>query len=496
MGEKAAKNCAEDQPSQDFVSDAFAYAKFIVYVPAVKPLLAAVGISAKMDDGFFDVAEGADDFIEACGKIAVLGTRIQDEMTTMRPALSRLQAGEQEQPFADACLRLPQLSPFAGKATVGRILVSRRPLRGQAVISIPACDEEDLIRAAIAALAKAAMAVDLDCSLVIVVNNCADRTFEAASTALENWADCIHGAVVELTLDPSIANVGHARRFGLELAASIAQAQFLLSTDADTQVSENWIGEACSALRVVDMVCGLTDVDPVELALLPPSVMAAGDAESALEKAVNRLWRAVMKCHLRGLPNKGAGANMAMTASSYRDCGGLPPLASNEDRALHELYERQGRLIAHSQAMRARTSLRLESRTPNGMGACLVERAHAEDPLLNDELMPLTVLLSRMLLQRHLMQDRVSRASDTQPLAEVLQVAPVALDSCLGARPVLFWRDVADTIPTLAPVRISTFQAMNEIRLAHEWAERVENGQNPFDLALEIARAMRAACHV
>ena len=449
-----------------------------------------------MHDGLFNMAEGADDLIEACGKIAVLGTRIQDEVTTMRPMSSRSQAGEQEHPFAEACRRLAQRSPFTGKATVGRVLVSRRLLQGQAVISIPACDEEDLIQAAIAALAKAAIAVDLDCSLVIVVNNCADRTFEAASAALENWADRIHGAVVELTLDPLIANVGHARRFGLELAASITQAQFLLSTDADTQVSENWVAEACSTLRMVDMVCGLTDVDPVELALLPPSVMAAGDAESALENAVNRLWRAVMKCHLRGLPNKGAGANMAMTASSYRNCGGLPPLASNEDRALHALYERQGRLIAHSQTMRARTSLRLESRTPNGMGACLVERAHAEDPLLDDELMPLTVLLSRMLLQRHLMQDRVSPASDAQRLAEVLQVAPVALDSCLGARPVPFWRDIADVIPTLAPIRVSTFQATNEIRLAHEWAEQVENGQNPFDLGLEIARAMRATCHV
>ncbi len=493
MREKAAKVCGEGQTSQDFGSDAFARA--IADVHAVTPRLAAMG-AAKMDNGFFDVARESDDLIEASGKIAVLGTQIEDEMATTRPALSRLQAGDPEQPFAVACRRLAHISPFAGKAAVGRVLVSRRPLRGQAVVSIPACDEEALIPAVIAALAKAAMAVDLDCSLIIVVNNSADRTYEAASTALENWADRIHGAVVELTLDPSIANVGHARRFGLELAASIVQAQFLLSTDADTEVSENWIAEACSALRVVDMVCGLTDVDPVELALLPPSVMAAGDAESAMENAVNRLWRAVMKCNRRGLPNKGAGANMAMTASSYRNCGGLPPLSSNEDRALHELYERQGRLIAHSQAMCTRTSLRLESRTLNGMGACLVERAHAENPLLDDELMPITVLLPRMLLQRHLMQHRSSRASETERLAEVLQVAPVALNSGLGARPVPFWRDVADAIPTLAPVRISTFQAGKETRLAHQWAEQVENGQDPFDLALEIAREMRAACHV
>ncbi len=71
MGEAAAKKLADDKPSQDFVSDAFAHAKFIAFVPAVKPLFEAVGIADKMDDGFVNVSKGssAKDFIEACGKL-------------------------------------------------------------------------------------------------------------------------------------------------------------------------------------------------------------------------------------------------------------------------------------------------------------------------------------------------------------------------------------------------------------------------------------------
>ena len=71
MGEAAAKNYADDKPSLDFVSDAFAHAKFIGYVPAVKPLFEAAGIGKKMDNGFIDLSEedAAKSFIELCGNL-------------------------------------------------------------------------------------------------------------------------------------------------------------------------------------------------------------------------------------------------------------------------------------------------------------------------------------------------------------------------------------------------------------------------------------------
>ncbi len=71
MGEDAAKKYAADKPSQDFVSDAFAHAKFIAYVPAVRPLFKAVGLAGKLDDGFVDVtAKGAaKGFLKSCGAL-------------------------------------------------------------------------------------------------------------------------------------------------------------------------------------------------------------------------------------------------------------------------------------------------------------------------------------------------------------------------------------------------------------------------------------------
>ncbi len=59
---------AKDKPSLDFVSDAFAHAKFIGWTDAAKPLLKAAGVT--MDDGMVDLTgEGAADFVTLCRKL-------------------------------------------------------------------------------------------------------------------------------------------------------------------------------------------------------------------------------------------------------------------------------------------------------------------------------------------------------------------------------------------------------------------------------------------
>ena len=71
MGDKSGQNYAKDKPSQDFVSDAFAHAKFIAYTDAAMPLFKAVGIDDRLDDGCVKLsgADAASGFIETCGKL-------------------------------------------------------------------------------------------------------------------------------------------------------------------------------------------------------------------------------------------------------------------------------------------------------------------------------------------------------------------------------------------------------------------------------------------
>ncbi|MDY7103318.1 MAG: catalase [Actinomycetota bacterium] len=63
-----AETLAQDATAKDFVSDAFAHAKFIGHVDASAALLRAAGVAEQVDDGFvaLDGTESAAGFLEAC----------------------------------------------------------------------------------------------------------------------------------------------------------------------------------------------------------------------------------------------------------------------------------------------------------------------------------------------------------------------------------------------------------------------------------------------
>ncbi|UWQ57726.1 catalase [Leisingera caerulea] len=70
FSEEAGSEMANDKPSQDFLSDAFAHAKFIAWTDAAMPLIEAVGISDKIDDGMLKIdGENVSDFLRACEKL-------------------------------------------------------------------------------------------------------------------------------------------------------------------------------------------------------------------------------------------------------------------------------------------------------------------------------------------------------------------------------------------------------------------------------------------
>lgn len=70
FSEEAGSEMANDKPSQDFLSDAFAHAKFIAWTDAAMPLIEAVGISDKIDDGMLKIdGENVSDFLRACKKL-------------------------------------------------------------------------------------------------------------------------------------------------------------------------------------------------------------------------------------------------------------------------------------------------------------------------------------------------------------------------------------------------------------------------------------------
>ena len=69
-GAKSVPLLADDAAVRDFVADAYAHCKFIGYVAAAEPLLAAAGVQSKVDRGFVALDEdGADAFVERCREL-------------------------------------------------------------------------------------------------------------------------------------------------------------------------------------------------------------------------------------------------------------------------------------------------------------------------------------------------------------------------------------------------------------------------------------------
>lgn len=367
--------------------------------------------------------------------------------------------------------------PFAGNVRIDRVETIGRA-RPQAVVCVPAHRERDHVAAMIEAWVRAVEYATKACGLVIVVNNSPDGTFEAAMHAALQTARRFGAshtiALVEATLSAKYANVGYARRLALDLGAAIEGVDVLLSTDADTVVAVDWIERASSALIVHDLVCGHTDVDPAELAALPPSVAACGQAEAELEASLNALWWSITGHSARGFANRGAGANMGMRADAYREVGGLPVLRSGEDRALHALFERHGKSISHEAAMRVRTSCRLDERAEGGMAGCLGQRAGDADPPVDSELMPARTLLRRAVLHRVLFG---TAGAGGEALARAHWVATAigtSVDAIWRGRaaPRETWNRLIATLSSLRCGKLRTSQARHEARVAawmHGW---------------------------
>lgn len=67
MPSKQGKELAANKPAQDFVSDAFAHAKFIAWTDGAKPILEATGVADKSDDGMMKLEDGsAKEFVKKC----------------------------------------------------------------------------------------------------------------------------------------------------------------------------------------------------------------------------------------------------------------------------------------------------------------------------------------------------------------------------------------------------------------------------------------------
>jgi glucosyl-3-phosphoglycerate synthase len=240
--------------------------------------------------------------------------------------------------------------------------------RLEAVVVVPARDEAARVSACLEALAGQRGVRHDAYEVVLVLDGCIDETRERAREVGARHAH-LRMHLVELG-EPG--GVGRARCLGMDLACERLFAVgrpggLIASTDADSVVAEDWLAAQLALIRAgARAIGGRIELDDAEACELSVEALDRRNAEAG------RRMRDVLERDAAGEGSVSehhqfSGASLALTATAYRECGGLPVSAALEDEALERELANRGIPIWRSGSVRVRTSARTEGRAPRGL---------------------------------------------------------------------------------------------------------------------------------
>jgi glycosyltransferase involved in cell wall biosynthesis len=232
----------------------------------------------------------------------------------------------------------------------------------RAVVVVPAHNEEQLIGACVAALENQVGIARAEYEVIVVLDRCTDATAENALKAGDVRLIRSRGA-----------GVGHARRTGMDLAATLLDPLGLIATtDADSTPAPDWL---ITQLEAIDggaqAIGGRVEVGAHDL---PPQAL-----QRRAQDAPRRL-RAIAGAG-RKEHHQFSGASIGVTAATYAKVR-FEPRPALEDEGFERALTRQGVPIERLAAVKVVTSGRREGRAPRGLAvdlkcnAWLTERSY------------------------------------------------------------------------------------------------------------------------
>ncbi len=234
----------------------------------------------------------------------------------------------------------------------------------RAVVVVPARDEAERIAGCLGALA--AQTIGRGAFRVIVVpDGCADDTARRARAA----GDAL-GLDLVLLQGPD-RGPGAARRLGMERAARDLLAAgspngLIATTDADSEVAPDWLARQIAHLSSgAGAVAGRIELIAGERAQLPEAVLAHRERDAVARLREVRIGEPTAEHH------HFAGASIGVSAATYRQVGGLEPLAVLEDAAFAIRLRAAGVPILRAADVRVSTSARSQGRVDRGLSVDL-----------------------------------------------------------------------------------------------------------------------------
>jgi len=234
-------------------------------------------------------------------------------------------------------------------------------------VCVPARNEAQRLPVLLEALASHGLRSPV--KVLVSVNNSEDGSRRVLQDAARDYSASLDLRIDETVFSPELAHAGSARRRAMDLGLALLGGRgVLLTTDADTRPPPDWIAANLEAIASgADMVGGALFLDDTEA--LPAEA-------AALKSLWDTYWAAVRQIEDQHdprpedpAPRHGdhTGASLAITCTLYRRVGGVPVLATGEDRALVRAGLAAGGKLSHPPNVWTRVSPRRDGRAAAGM---------------------------------------------------------------------------------------------------------------------------------
>jgi glucosyl-3-phosphoglycerate synthase len=233
-----------------------------------------------------------------------------------------------------------------------------------AVVVVPARDEQELIGACLQALGVQTVGTDTF-EVIVVLDGCHDATAEVSAVAAARL-----GLSLTMVQGPGRGS-GAARRTGMELACerlldSGRSDGLIATTDADSRVAPDWLARQLAHLESgAEVVAGQIELDAAEARLLAPELLADRERDAAARlRRVHRTDPDAAHHHF-------AGASLGVTAEVYRRVGGMEPRQALEDEGFAERLARHRIPVVRAPDVTVVTSARVDGRASRGLAVDL-----------------------------------------------------------------------------------------------------------------------------
>jgi glycosyltransferase involved in cell wall biosynthesis len=301
---------------------------------------------------------------------------------------------------------------------------SRKSAGTSIVVAIPVHNEGEHIEGCLTALAHQKCVGDF--AVVTLLNNCTDDTAKIVHGLVPRVPYVLH--IHECLLDMASSNAGVARCLATQRAQALAGNDgIILTTDADSKVTTNWIAANLAALDAgSDAVAGMAMIDGDDAAALPVHLMADEEKSETFATLLDEIDWLLDPDMADPWPRhtQHSGASIAVRAGCLARAGGIPAIPLGEDRRLFEQLRRIDARIRHSRDVVVTVSGRTVGRAKGGMADTIARRLVESDRWLDDCLEPAIDRAHRAVIRtsaREVWADHIS----ARALARVLRL-PVA----------------------------------------------------------------------